>query len=81
MEILWLILVGAIVGFLGQVLAGRAVHWLLSILIGIAGTFLGFYVWGAIADGDNVVMGYVMGVIVAAVIIAIVGSSARRRAI
>lgn len=79
MDILILILVGAVIGFLGQLVAGRAVHWLLSILIGIVGMILGFYLWGAIAGGDSTVMGYVMGVLVAAVIIAIVGGSARRR--
>jgi uncharacterized membrane protein YeaQ/YmgE (transglycosylase-associated protein family) len=73
MDILILILIGAIVGFLAQLVAGRSVHWLLSIVIGIVGVFLGFYIWGAIAGDDNVVMGYVMGVVVAAVIVILVG--------
>ncbi|PKQ25289.1 MAG: GlsB/YeaQ/YmgE family stress response membrane protein [Actinobacteria bacterium HGW-Actinobacteria-4] len=72
MDILILILIGAIVGFLGQLVAGRSVHWLLSIVIGIVGVFLGFYLWGAIAGGDSVVMGYVMGVVVAALLVVLV---------
>jgi uncharacterized membrane protein YeaQ/YmgE (transglycosylase-associated protein family) len=73
MDVLILILIGAIVGFLGQLVAGRAVHWLLSIVIGIVGVFLGFYLWGAIAGDDSVIMGYVMGVVVAAIIVILVG--------
>lgn len=72
-EFLILVLIGAIVGFLAQLITGRSIHWLLSIVIGIVGVYLGFYLWGAIAGGDSTIMGYVMGVVVAAVLVIVVG--------
>ncbi len=72
-EFLILVLIGAIVGFLGQLISGRSIHWLLSILIGIVGVYLGFYLWGALAGGDNAIMGYIVGVVVAAILVIVVG--------
>ena len=79
-DFLILILIGAIVGFLGQLIAGRAVHWLISILIGIAGVYLGFYLWGAIAGDDSAIMGYIAGVVVAALLVILVGKLGGRGA-
>ena len=77
-DFLILILIGAIVGFLAQLITGRSVHWLLSIIIGIIGVYLGFYLWGAIAGDDNTVMGYIAGVVVAALLVILVGKLGAR---
>lgn len=68
MEIVWLIIVGAIVGFLGRLLAGRDVNWIATILIGIIGTFLGFYIWSGLG-GESTLVGYLIGVVVAALLV------------
>lgn len=78
MEILWMILIGAIVGFLGRLVAGRHVNWLATILAGIVGTFLGFYVWGALGGGNEII-GYIFGVVAAALLIVALTSVSRRR--
>ncbi|MEX0913641.1 MAG: hypothetical protein WDZ57_01690 [Demequina sp.] len=77
-DFLILILIGAIVGFLAQLITGRSVHWLLSIVIGIVGVYLGFYLWGAIAGDGEGFMGYVAGVVVAALLVILVGKLAGR---
>ena len=78
MEILWLILIGAIVGFLGRLIAGRHVNWVLTIILGIVGNFIGFYVWNALGGGGDVIVGYVFGVLAAALlVIAVTRVSAR----
>lgn len=78
MEILSIILIGALVGFLGSLVAGRKVHWLLTIVLGIVGNALGFYVWRGIG-GDSVIIGYVFGVAAAALLIIVFTSLAGRR--
>ncbi len=79
MDIIWLILIGALVGLLGRWVAGRDVNLLLTILIGIAGVWGGFYIWHDIMENDSKVMGYVIGVFVAALIIVIVGRVSKGR--
>ena len=78
MELLWVILIGAIVGFLGRLVAGRDVNWIATILVGIVGNIIGFYVWGAIGGG-SVIVGYIFGVVVAAVLIALITRTTARR--
>jgi uncharacterized membrane protein YeaQ/YmgE (transglycosylase-associated protein family) len=78
MDLLWLILVGFIVGWLGRMVAGRDVNLLLTIIIGILGVWGGFYVTTEMGSGSKL-LGYVVGVVVAAVIIVIVGRMAGSR--
>lgn len=78
MEILWIILIGAIVGFLGRLVAGRDVNWVATILVGIVGNLIGFYVWRAIGGGNDLI-GYVFGVVAAALLIVGLTSVTRRR--
>ncbi len=80
MEWIWLIVIGAIVGWLGRLVAGRDVNLLLTIVIGIVGVWLGFYIWDRVGDGSKP-LGYVIGVLVAAVLVILVGRMAggRRR--
>ncbi len=78
MEILLMILIGAIVGFLGRLVAGRHVNWVATVLVGIVGTILGFYVWAAIGGGSTII-GYVLGVVIAALLIVALTSVSRRR--
>lgn len=79
MDLLILILVGAIVGFLGRLVAGRDVSLLLTIIIGIVGVWGGFYIWYDVMENDNKIMGYVVGVFVAALIIVLVGRFSKGR--
>jgi len=69
MHWVWLIIVGAVVGILGRFLhPGRdPMGFLLTIAIGIAALLIS----GAIFS--NVVLEFVVGVIVAAIIVAIIG--------
>ena len=78
MDILWLILVGLVVGLLGRMVAGRDVNLLLTIVIGIVGVFGGFYITTKMGSG-SILLGYVVGVLVAAVIVVIVGRTAGSR--
>jgi uncharacterized membrane protein YeaQ/YmgE (transglycosylase-associated protein family) len=69
MHWIWLIIVGAVVGILGRFLhPGRdPMGWLLTIAIGIAALVIS----GAIFS--NTVLEFVVGVIVAALIVALIG--------
>ncbi len=78
MDILWLIVVGFIVGLLGRMVAGRDVNLLLTILIGIVGVWGGFYITTSVGSGSTL-LGYIVGVFVAALIIIIVGRTYSRR--
>ncbi len=81
MEIVWLIIIGAIVGFLGSLLAGRSINWALTIILGIVGNFIGFYVYRALGGGEELI-GYLFGVIAAALLTVLVtGAGSRRRAL
>lgn len=77
MEILWIILIGAIVGFLARIVAGRDVNWIATILVGIVGNAIGFYVWRALG-GDSVAVGYILGVVAAALLLTLLSSTRRR---
>jgi uncharacterized membrane protein YeaQ/YmgE (transglycosylase-associated protein family) len=73
MEIVWLIIAGLVVGALGRLVKpGRdPMGWLVTIAIGIAAVV----VVGLLIGGDDGIgfWGYVLAVIVAAVLVAIVG--------
>ena len=68
MHWIWLIIVGAIVGALGRLFhPGRdAMGWIVTILIGIASLLIA----GAIVGGF---WGFVLGVVIAVILVAIVG--------
>jgi uncharacterized membrane protein YeaQ/YmgE (transglycosylase-associated protein family) len=68
MHWIWLIIVGAIVGALGRLFnPGRdPMGWILTIVVGIAALLIA----GAIVSGF---WGFVLGVVVAIVLVAIVG--------
>jgi uncharacterized membrane protein YeaQ/YmgE (transglycosylase-associated protein family) len=71
-DILFTILIGFVIGWLGRMVAGRDVNLLLTIIIGIVSVMGGFYITTQMGSGSRI-LGYVVGVIVAAVIIVIVG--------
>ena len=77
MDLIILIVIGAIVGWLGRLVAGRDVNLLLTILIGIVGVYLGFYIWSAVG-GDSKVIGYVIAVLVSAGLVILVTRMAGR---
>jgi uncharacterized membrane protein YeaQ/YmgE (transglycosylase-associated protein family) len=66
-----LIVIGAIIGYLGRMVAGRDVNLILTILIGIVGVYLGFYIWNSVGDGSKPI-GYVIGVFVSANLVTLV---------
>lgn len=78
MDLLWLILIGFVVGLLGRMVAGRDVNLLLTIIIGIVGVWGGFYITTEMGSGSKV-LGYIVGVLVAALIIWFVGRTYSRR--
>lgn len=78
MDLLWLIVIGFVVGLLGRMVAGRDVNLLLTIIIGIVGVWGGFYITTEMGSGSKV-LGYVVGVLVAALIIWVVGRTYSRR--
>ena len=70
MQIIWLILVGLIVGALGRLVnPGRdAMGWLLTLGIGVASVLI----VGLLLEGPIGFWGYVLAVIVAAVLVTLV---------
>lgn len=70
MEIIWLIIVGLIVGALGRLVnpGTDPMGWLLTIAIGVASVLI----VGLLLDGLGF-WGYVLAVIVAAVLVTVVG--------
>jgi uncharacterized membrane protein YeaQ/YmgE (transglycosylase-associated protein family) len=78
MDLIILIIIGAIVGWLGRMVAGRDVNLLLTIPIGIVGVYLGFYIGDRVADGSKPI-GYVIGMLVAAGLVILVTRMASGR--
>lgn len=78
MDLLWIIVIGAIVGWLGSLVAGRGLGLIVTILIGIVGTWLGFFIWGQVG-GDSRAMGYVVAVLVAAGLVILASRMGSRR--
>ena len=74
MEWVWLIIVGAVVGALGRLInPGRdPMGWILTILIGIAS----LVVAGLIFDHD--LLKFIVGIIVAVILVTLVGRFFRR---
>lgn len=74
MEWVWLIIVGAVVGALGRLInPGRdPMGWILTILIGIAS----LVVAGLIFDND--LLKFIVGIIVAVILVTLVGRFWRR---
>ena len=55
LQILGTIIFGAIVGVLARaVLPGRQAYgWIVTILLGIGGALIGYWVWGALGGGNT----------------------------
>ena len=67
MELLWWILIGLVAGFLaGKVMRGGGFGILINILVGIAGAFLGGWVFG--------LLGLAFGGIIGSLVVAFVGA-------
>jgi len=75
MHWIWLIIVGAVVGALGRVFhPGRdPMGWLLTILIGIASLVIAGVIF------ENGVVEFIVGIVVAVVLVALVGRFFRER--
>ena len=55
LQIIGTIIFGAIVGILARVvMPGRQAYgWIVTILLGIAGALIGYWVWGALGGSDT----------------------------
>ncbi len=75
MHWVWLILVGAVVGALGRLFhPGRdPIGWLLTILIGIASLVVAGVIF------ESAVLEFIIGIIVAVILVALVGRFFRTR--
>lgn len=77
MTILWTIIVGAVIGALARlVMPGRQpVGFVVTILLGIVGSFLGSWITTQFgyhnANGGFAILPFVVGIVVAAILIAI----------
>lgn len=54
-EIIGLIVFGAVIGALARVVipGKQAIGWILTIVIGVAGALIGYWLWGMIAGEGN----------------------------
>ena len=80
MEIISLIVIGAIVGALARLLlpGKQAIGWVATIVIGIVGALIGFYIGRAIAP-DSGIVHWILAVVVAiGILMAYVGFVGRR---
>lgn len=71
-NILWVILIGIVIGFLARlVMPGRdPIGFVMTAVIGIAGAFIGTYLWEKIfEDNDNEGVALFAGVVVAVVLL------------
>lgn len=78
MEIVMLIVVGAIVGFIGSLLAGKDVSLLGMIVLGIVGSAIGFAIWRSVG-GDAAWVGWALSVVIAAVLVSLFSGMRARR--
>ena len=82
-NILWVILVGIVIGFLARLLMpGRdPVGFVMTAVIGIAGALIGTYVWDAVLfeDSDNEGVALFAGLVVAMILLWIYRQVALRR--
>ena len=85
MTILWTIIVGALIGALARlVMPGRQpVGFIVTILLGIVGSFLGSWITTQFgyhnANGGFAILPFVVGIVVAAILIAIYQAITGRR--
>jgi uncharacterized membrane protein YeaQ/YmgE (transglycosylase-associated protein family) len=84
MDIIGLIIFGAIIGALARlVLPGRQnISLLVTVIIGIVGALAGYYIWGAIGGGDTSGIDWIrwfISIAVAAILVVLYGSLMGRR--
>ena len=76
MGIIWVLLIGAVAGWLaGQIMKGRGFGLLGNIVVGIVGAFVGSYLFGmmGLAAGGGLIGTLVTAVVGAVVLLFIVG--------
>ncbi len=58
MELLWILLIGVVAGWLaGQITKGRGFGWLGNLIVGVIGSLLGSFVFGLIGIAAYGLMG------------------------
>ena len=76
MGLIWTIIIGLIVGVIARLLvpgkeaiSSGALGWLITVLIGIAGAFLGTFIGGALWGGEGYTAGWIMSIIGAVILL------------
>ena len=78
MHLLWTLIIGLIVGVIARLIipgkeaiAGGALGWLITAIIGIAGAFLGTFIGGALWGGEAYQAGWIMSIVGAVILLVI----------
>lgn len=69
MNLIVLLLVGLLVGIIAQAFMGGGLGWVLSILLGVGGVFLGGWLFGLLGIGGGLIFQIIAGVIGACLIL------------
>lgn len=81
LNFLWYILLGALAGYLtGLIMRGGGYGFLINVLLGIAGGFLGGWIFGLLGIHTNsIVGGLICSVVGAAVLVLLAGLITKKR--
>ena len=78
MSLIWTLIIGLIVGAIARLLipgreaiSGGALGWLITALIGIAGSFLGTFIARTLWRGDDYTAGIIMSIVGAVILLLI----------
>jgi len=85
LHFIWVLIVGAVIGAIGQMIVGRdmPLGWVGNIIAGLVGSWVGsslFSDWGPVIGGMAIIPAILGAIIVVFVVSLIMGSSKKRRA-
>lgn len=76
MSLIWTLIIGLIVGVIARLIlpgkepiAGGALGWLITALIGVAGAFVGTFIAKALWADENYTVGWIMSIIGAIILL------------
>ncbi len=68
---IWSLIIGAVVGFIASKIMGADSSWLLNIVIGVAGSFVGRFLFGLVGISGVGLGGMLISIIGACIFIAV----------